>query len=420
MTRGVPRVAIFMLVAQDTTRSAPSQSSPASGITPDVQAIARIDAVKTVLRVLLQTTGLRLAVVARVTALEWRCCAVLDEMGFGLKPGDTLAITTTFCNTVRTSATPLLVNHASQEPCFSNHPAPRLYGVESYIAVPLYRRDGTFFGVMCALDSNPAALPQDKLEIFRHLGDLIGHQLENQDELERSEAQLFSEKEAAVLREQLLGIVSHDLRNPLNAILMSAATLVRRTDLDERARRAVRRIVDSADRAQRLIRDLLDFTQARMGQVLPVDRQPLDLHELTQQVAEEVQAVAPERVLEVRTQGIGRGAWDADRIAQVLHNLLANAMQYSPPGARIQVSSEAHDQELVLRVHNDGPPIPLEVLPTLFEPMKRGTTNGAERRSVGLGLFIVDQIARAHGGSVEVASTQAEGTTFSVHLPRRG
>ncbi|NVJ05674.1 GAF domain-containing sensor histidine kinase [Myxococcus sp. AM001] len=387
-------------------------------IGPDVAAVGRIEAIKSVLRVLTQTTGLRLAVVARVTEEAWTCCAVLDEMNFGLKPGDTLEITTTFCNTVRSTLAPLLVTHASQDPRFRDHPAPRMYGVESYIAVPLYRKDGTYFGVMCALDANPSALSEDKLELFRHLGDLVGHQLEQEDALNERDARLLGAQEASLLREQLIGIVSHDLRNPLNAISLAAATLMRLAELDERAQRGLRRILNASDRAHRLIRDLLDFTHVRTGMPLPINPQAADLHQLIRQVVDEVQLTAPERELDVVHAGDARGTWDPDRIAQVLTNLLANAMQYSPSGSLIRVEARGEAQKVVLSVSNAGEPIPVGLLPTLFKPMTRGTTTVTERRSVGLGLFIVEQIARAHGGKVEVVSTAETGTTFRVHLPR--
>ncbi|RKG92465.1 GAF domain-containing sensor histidine kinase [Corallococcus terminator] len=386
----------------------------------DVEAVSRIDAVKTVLRVLTQTTGLRLAVVARVTPESWTCCAVLDEMNFGLQTGDTLVISTTFCNTVRGLGTPLLVNHASRDPRFKDHPAPKMYGIESYIAVPLYRRNGDFFGVMCALDAKPADLTEDKLEVFRHLGDLVGHQLEQEEALNERDTQLLSAHEAALLREQLMGIVSHDLRNPLNAISLAATTLMRRTDLDDRARRGLRRILDSSDRANRLILDLLDFTHVRTGLALTVKRKAVDLHEITQQVVDEVQLTSPGRTLDVVCEGDARGMWDPDRIAQVLTNLLTNAVQYSAPSARIFVETRGEAEAVVLSVTNAGTPIPKELLPVLFEPMTRGTTEGTERRSVGLGLFIVNQIARAHGGHVDVVSTAEAGTTFRVRLPRGG
>lgn len=384
----------------------------------DVAAVGRIEAVKTVLRLLLQTTGLRLGVVARVTAEAWTCCAVLDEVNFGLHPGDTLEIATTFCNVVRSGATPLIINHASADPRFMCHPAPKLYGIESYIAVPLYRKDGAFFGVLCALDPRPADLTEDKLTVFRHLGDLVGFQLEQEDELGRRDALLFSAHEAAQLREQLIGIVSHDLRNPLNAITLSAATLMRRTDLDDRARRGLSRILESADRANRLIRDLLDFTQARMGKTLPVKRRPMDLHALAQQVVDEVGLATPGRGFEVAGSGDARGSWDSDRIAQVLTNLLTNAVQYSPPGTPVRVHTVADGERVIVSVSNEGPPIPPQLMAGLFAPMTRGTDEGSERRSIGLGLFIVDQIVRSHGGSVEVASTPESGITFRVHLPR--
>jgi signal transduction histidine kinase len=396
------------------------ETAPTAGARFDaeVAAVNRIDAVRTVLRVLMQTTGMRVALVARVTDDAWRCCAVMDEINFGLRAGDMTDVTTTFCGVVHKSAAPLLVNHASRDPRFANHPAPKTYGVESYIAVPLRRRNGTPFGVMCALDPKPAALAEDKLEVFRHLADLVGYQLEQEDELDRRDAQLLSAHEAAQLREQLIGIVSHDLRSPLNAITMSAAALVRRDNLDERTRWGLNLILDSADRANRLIRDLLDFTQARMGKALPVRRQPMDIHQVARQVVNEVRLTSPERAIEHFSEGKGHGAWDPDRMAQVLSNLLLNAVQYSPADAPIEVFTRGEDSAVVLSVSNRGPPIPATLLPLLFEPMKRGTPEGTERRSVGLGLFIVDQIVRAHEGHIQVISTEQDGTVFHLRLPR--
>jgi signal transduction histidine kinase len=385
---------------------------------PDVAAVQRIDAMKTVLRVLLQTTGLRLAVVARVTPDSWTCCATLDEMGFGLKPGDRLEVATTLCHTVSTTDAPLLVTHASRDPRMAHHPAPKLYGVESYIAVPLYRRDGSHFGVLCALDSLPAVLGAEKLEVFRHMAELVGHQLEQQDALGERDAQLLGAKETAKLREQLLGIVSHDLRNPLSTITLTSAALLRRTGLDDRTRTGLGRILTAADRAHRLIRDLLDFTQVRTGRALPVRPAPMDLAALAAQVVDEVQPEAPGRRLELHCAGDARGRWDPDRMGQVLTNLLTNAVQYSPPDSRVRVEVEGEPEGVVLRVSNGGAPIPAHALPTLFEPMSRGTAAGGERRSVGLGLFIVEQVVRAHGGAVAVHSAEGEGTTFTVRLPR--
>ncbi|MDY7226111.1 sensor histidine kinase [Hyalangium rubrum] len=220
------------------------------------------------------------------------------------------------------------------------------------------------------------------------------------------------------LEQYLAGIVGHDLRNPISAIHLSATLVLRRPDADGRLRESMNRILGAANRAHRLIDTTLDFTQARLGGGLRVVRKPLDLHELTRQVLSEVQLAFPERRLELAQEADGLGEWDSDRVAQVLGNLVTNAMKYSPPDTLVTVRTRGEGQSFILEVHNVGEPISPELLPRLFQPMKRGVEEGSPERSLGLGLFIVDHIVRAHGGTIEVRSDPERGTTFTVRLPR--
>ncbi len=221
---------------------------------------------------------------------------------------------------------------------------------------------------------------------------------------------------------QLIGIVSHDLRNPLNAILLAAGALLKSEELEERQRRNVARVMNSAERAARMIRDLLDFTQARQGGGIPLRRQAVNLHELVQSVVDEVEPAHAERTIEVEHTGDGAGEWDPDRLAQVISNLLTNALQYSAAGTPVRVVTRGESEAVSVEVHNQGAPIAPEVLPRVFEPLERGVHTQAGRmgRSIGLGLYIVRHIVEAHGGTVSARSTEEEGTTFRVHLPRRG
>ncbi|WP_434391041.1 ATP-binding protein [Melittangium boletus] len=224
----------------------------------------------------------------------------------------------------------------------------------------------------------------------------------------------------ADFEQQLIGIVSHDLRNPLSAILLGTTALTRREVLDERATRALLRIQSSAERATRMVKDLLDFTQARLGGGIPIVPRTVDLHEVTRGVLEEVEAAHPTRHLEVRHEGEGRGEWDPDRLAQVVQNLVVNALKYSPEDSVVRVRTLAEDGGVSLSVANQGEPIPEHLRVRLFEPMQRGTAEvDKQGRSVGLGLYIVRSIVEAHGGRITVSSSKDEGTVFTVHLPRR-
>lgn len=231
-----------------------------------------------------------------------------------------------------------------------------------------------------------------------------------QEELERTVS----------FRERLMGILGHDLRAPLSAVLASAGLLQRRQDLAPPARASVDRVVRAARRMAEMIRTLLDFTQVRFHGSLPVSPAPTDLAEVARAVVDELRATAPERTIELAVRGDARGQWDSARLSEVLSNLLGNALTHGATSERVIVAVDGSDDQVWLRVHNGGAPIAPELQATLFEPFRRGGAEEAASRApgLGLGLYIVQQIVLAHGGAVTVDSTPADGTTFIVRLPR--
>jgi signal transduction histidine kinase len=239
---------------------------------------------------------------------------------------------------------------------------------------------------------------------------------EADDRLRRRQAEAETLQSAA-FEKQLIGIVSHDLRNPLSAICMAGALLMRKVEPPQR--RSVQHIIDAAQRSIRLIQNLLDFTQARLGGGIPIERKPADLWEVVRCTVDEVRLIYPQRQIDVQVAGCAAGHWDADRMTQAVGNLLTNALQYSPSDSVVTLRGRAEDRQLTLESHNWGEAINAETLAELFEPLKRGANlAGTRQRNIGLGLYIVRAIALAHGGSVAVCSTQEGGTTFTMTLPK--
>jgi sigma-B regulation protein RsbU (phosphoserine phosphatase) len=223
-------------------------------------------------------------------------------------------------------------------------------------------------------------------------------------------------KDRAVFAEQMIGIVSHDLRNPLSTILMGCVLLAR-GELSASQQRTLNRITRSTERANRLIADLLDFTQARLGKGLPVSLAPIDLHESVAESVEELALAYPGRILRHLRSGEGPCVADGNRLAQLIGNLVSNAMVYGATGEPVTVRSAVEPEAFFVSVHNHGSPIPIEAQESLFQPMTRATTASSPSRSVGLGLYIVNEIAKAHGGRAFVQSSVEEGTTFTAALP---
>lgn len=218
---------------------------------------------------------------------------------------------------------------------------------------------------------------------------------------------------------QLIGVVSHDLRNPL-AIVAQCAELMRRTEhLPAPACRQLQRLRGATDRAMRLIGDLLDFTQARDQGRIPVKPVAVDMRLLLRQVIDEASLTHPGRTIERAGQDVRMvGRWDPDRIAQVLTNLLDNALKYSPADSVVRVESDLAADRVTVAVHNRGEPIPPERLGSVFEPFQRADPDANARVSLGLGLHISRQLAQAHGGDLTVESSAEAGTRFTLTLPR--
>ncbi|MFL5347637.1 MAG: sensor histidine kinase [Hyalangium sp.] len=238
--------------------------------------------------------------------------------------------------------------------------------------------------------------------------------------LEQAQAREERMEEEAEFRERFLGILGHDLRNPLNAISLSARAMAQYGSLTAMQQELGLRIEASAARMTKMIADILDLTRARRSDGIPLVLAPSSLSSVCCQVVEELAVAYPERQIAYDDEDSGWGMWDAERLAQVVSNLVGNALEHGGADVPVFVRSYARGELLALEVHNPGEPIPEPRLATLFEPFQPADTSGQRkrRRGLGLGLYIVRELVHAHGGRVAVHSAEGEGTTFTVLLPR--
>jgi signal transduction histidine kinase len=255
------------------------------------------------------------------------------------------------------------------------------------------------------------------------LRDVTGERLAERDTreaLEQAQAREERMEEEAEFRERFIGILGHDLRSPLNAISLSARAMAHYGELSHMQRELGLRIEAIAARMSKMIADILDFTRARRSGGIPLCLGPTSLALVCHEVVEELEAAYPDRHISYEEECASDGVWDAERLAQVVSNLISNALEHGGKDVPVFVRTYACGELLTLEVHNPGAPIPAPQLATLFEPFQPAHGGGEHKRrkGLGLGLYIVREIIQAHGGHVAVRSTEAEGTTFTVLLPR--
>ncbi len=386
-----------------------------NSIDEDVATISRIDLIPKILEVVCQSTGMGFAAVARVTQDRWVACAVRDEIEFGLKPGGELEVSTTICDAIRDSGHPVVIDHVAEDAAYRDHPTPKQYGFQSYISVPIIRR-GAFFGTLCAIDPRPNMLstPQT-LGMIELFAELIARHLEAEERWAHSEAALLSAHEGAVLRDQFIAVLGHDLRNPL-ASIDGGARLLLKTPLNDKAATLVGMMQNSVRRMAGLIDDVLDFARGRLGGGFDIDRRADPaLGDTLEQVVAELRVAHPERVILAELDPDLTVESDSRRIAQLASNLLANALTHGAPGEPIRLSARKAGDAFELSVSNRGEPIPPEAMDRLFQPFSRASVR-PNQQGLGLGLYIASEIARAHGGALGVTSDSAE-TRFTFTMP---
>jgi signal transduction histidine kinase len=389
-------------------------------IDASVKAISRLSVVPRILDAVVRATGMRFAAVARVTENRWTACAVRDDLGFGLKPGEDLVLVTTICNDIRSHRQPVVFGHASAHAVYSQHHTPKYYGLESYASVPIYTVEGEFFGTLCAIDSRPLVVDEDQLASEMILyGELIASQMALEGRVESAERALRTSMDEGMLREQFLAVVGHDLRSPLQAAGIAAETLSD-MELPPRAGRLAKVITASANRMSDLIDDIMDFARARLASGIPVAQLDQgDLAAVIGRVIAEVAAAHPAATIVSHVDVPDELRFDPVRLQQLLANLLNNAVVHGDTRRPIRVDGRLEDSAVVLAVTNFGTPIDPATQVMLFQPFYR-PESATPRPGLGLGLYIASEIARAHGGTLTVCSSTEDGTCFTLRLPLSG
>lgn len=369
-----------------------------------------------ILDVICRTTGMGFAAIARVTKERWVTCSAKDDIAFGLKPGDELQVETTICNEIRETNTEVAIDHVEEHPHFSTHHTPLKYGFQSYISVPIYRKDKSFFGTLCAIDPKPAKVnTPEVIGMFKLFADLISFHLQALQEMNTTAEELVEERRNSELRDQFIAILGHDLRSPIATTSLSADMLMQLSK-EEKIHRHAKMIKSTSYRMSGLIENILDFARGRLGEGISLnfDQNNDRLQKNLDQVVMEIKAIAPQRQIEIKYQLDYPVSCDNNRISQMFANLLGNADTHGAEDAPIYVEVISNKEGFSISVANAGEKISDSAKKFLFQPFYREKANQG-KQGLGLGLYIASEIAKAHKGDLKVSSTEKQ-TCFTFEM----
>ncbi len=381
----------------------------------DIEMLAASETVGTLLETVMLATDMRFAAVARVTTDRWVACRTVDEVNFGLSEGDEIGIDQTFCQSVRETSEKVMFNDVATDDVYRNHPIAAQFGIVSYASIPIFRSNGSFFGTLCAIDTEPRDVKHPRvvamLEMF---ADIIGRSLETEERLEAQERLVEHERQMAAVQEEFVAVLGHDLRNSV-AALNAGVRQLDKEPLSDKARKILPLMGTSIHRMSELIDNIMLHAKSRLGGGIRISATPdAGLEDALNHVVEEVRAAAPDHKITVDLDFDRPVSCDAARVAQAVSNLLSNAVRYADDGSEVTVRGRVSGAEAVISVANRGAPIPESLKQKLFQPSQRGDQTKGE--GLGLGLHIASSIAVAHSGQIDVTCDDGL-TTFAFRLP---
>ncbi|WP_235208517.1 GAF domain-containing sensor histidine kinase [Sulfitobacter pontiacus] len=352
----------------------------------DIEMLAASETVGTLLETVMLATDMRFAAVARVTTDRWVACRTVDEVNFGLSEGDEIGIDQTFCQSVRETSEKVMFNDVATDDVYRNHPIAAQFGIVSYASIPIFRSNGSFFGTLCAIDTEPRDVKHPRvvamLEMF---ADIIGRSLETEERLEAQERLVEHERQMAAVQEEFVAVLGHDLRNSV-AALNAGVRQLDKEPLSDKARKILPLMGSSIHRMSELIDNIMLHAKSRLGGGIRISATPdAGLVDALNHVVEEVRAAAPDHEITVDLDFDRPVSCDAARVAQAVSNLLSNAVRYADDGSEVTVRGRVSGAEAVISVANRGTPIPESLKQKLFQPYQRGDQTKGE----GLGLACI-------------------------------
>ena len=422
----------------------------------DLERIWQIPVVNTMLDVICKTTGMGFAVLARVTDKTWLACAVRDNIQFGLEPGQELQIDTTICQDILHNGKSVIIDEVGKDLIYKDHHTPVLYGFESYISVPIIRKDGSFFGTLCAIDPKPQVVNTPAvIGMFQLFVELIAFHLDALDQFKSMESQFLNERtfndelekkihertiqleenNAALLKmnenlQTFTYISSHDLQEPLRKIQTFISVIKEKeaANLSDKGRDYFQRIQSAASRMQILINDLLTYSHAEVDEKKFVQ---LNLQALIEDVQAELHEELEKQHATIHISQMCEARIIAVQFRQLLHNLIGNALKFASPDRNPEIRIESQmitADELPeepptaaiaychIRIADNGIGFEQQYSAKIFELFKRLHTN-ATHPGTGIGLAIVKKIVENHNGLIRASGNAGEGAAFDIYIP---